>query len=71
MRSIQLPILSLLTTLVSLVYCQYLAEDLTVNPSAHQAFNVSLGSGSPFLLNFADNDLTVSKKRSGFVDAHR
>ena len=55
MRSIQLPIA--LLALVGLAYCQYFG-DLTATPSAYQAFNVSL-PGSPFLLNFADNDLTV------------
>lgn len=55
MRSIQLPIA--LLALASLAYCQYFG-DLTATPSAYQAFNVSL-PGSPFLLNFADNDLTV------------
>lgn len=52
MRSIQLPILATLLALVGLVYCQYLN-------AAPSAFNVSL-PGSNLLLNFADNDLTVS-----------
>lgn len=56
MRSIQLPIA--LLALAGLAYCQYFG-DLTATPSAYQAFNVSL-PGSPFLLKFADNDLTVS-----------
>lgn len=58
MRSMS--ILATVLALVSLVYCQYFG-DLASTPSAFQSFNVSLPN-SPFLLNFADNDLTVSKQ---------
>lgn len=58
-----MPILTTtLLAFVSLVNCQYFG-DLTATPSAFQSFNVSLPN-SPFLLNFADNDLTLMSKSS-------